>query len=183
MRSKGDKGGGAAPVQRAQSTGRRASLHLLGASASASAQGLPLPLRVFLVLSFWVEVCLEVLLLAGKLGTLPGTTSSEERSLETGLYLRNFTGEHCPLCPKATALCLSQTCAKAQAGLELGRPEAGEVTSIGGVRESFGEGGTSAWGRAFSPILSSLGLGAPSLLNPSPFLPGSFLSSSHHIDF
>lgn len=158
MRSKGDEGGGAAPVQRAQSTGRRASLHLLGASASASAQGLPPPLRVFLVLRFWAEVCLEVLLLAGKLGTLPGTTSSEERSLETGLYLRNFTGEHCPLCPKATALCLSQTCAQAQSGLELWRPKAGEVTSIGGVRESFGEGGTSAWSRAFSlhPVLPGL---------------------------
>lgn len=151
MRSKGDQDGGAAPVQRAQNTGRWASLHLLGASVSASAQGLPPPLRVFSVLRFWAEVCLEVLLLAGKLGTLPCTTfSSEERSLETGLYLRNFTGEHCPLCPKATALCLSQTCAKTQAGLELVRPVAGEVTSIGGVRESFGEGGTSAWGRAFS---------------------------------
>ena len=113
MRSKGDEGGGAAPVQRAQNTGRWAGLHLLGASASASAQGLPPPLRVFWVLRFWAEVCLEVLLLAGKLGTLPCTTSSsEERSLETGVYLRNFTGEHCPLCPKATALCLSQTYAK-----------------------------------------------------------------------
>uniref|UniRef100_A0AC11CZX8 Dual specificity phosphatase 15 n=1 Tax=Ovis aries TaxID=9940 RepID=A0AC11CZX8_SHEEP len=41
---------------------------------------------------FWAEVCLEVLLLAGKLGTLPCTTSSsEERSLKAGLYLRNFT--------------------------------------------------------------------------------------------
>lgn len=140
-------------MQRAQNPGRGASLHLLGASASASAQGLPPPLRMFSVLRFWAEVCLEVLLLAGKLGTLPCTTSSsEERSLKAGLYLRNFTGEHCLLCPKATALCLSEICAKTQAGLELVKPEAGEVTSISGVRESFGEGGTSAWGRAFSTL-------------------------------
>ena len=128
---------------------------------------------------------MEVLLLAGKLGTLPGiTSSSEERSLETGLYVRNFTGEHCPLCPKATALCLTQAWAKRQAGPELGRPKAGKVTSICGVRESFREGGASALGQSFpQPLLSHSALRGPTFLNPGPFLPGSSLSSSHHTDF
>ena len=82
MRTKGDVGGEG--VSRAKGTEH----WMLGKCAS--------DLSLFLV-----EVCLEMLLLAGELGTLlPHNLLLRGEVLETGLHPRNFTGQHCLLCPQ-----------------------------------------------------------------------------------
>lgn len=82
MRTKGDVGG--------ESVSRAKGPEHWTLSKSASALSL-----------FLVEVCLEMLLLAGELGTLPGhNLLLRGEVLETGLYPRNFTGQHYLLCPQ-----------------------------------------------------------------------------------